>query len=163
MVQTAELAYTDGIDGVLPSNAHARLGTSGGNALAFSLHIARRVERKANERKPDAAALREIDAALCAWSREFAEVARFLAQDEETPESSSIAVERTERAADCAEAASAAGHRAGVFKREPGPVVHVEVTEEDMLLAAAADWDATEVLLREEARMAAESDEGEGA
>lgn len=163
MVQTAELAYTAGVDGALPPNAHARLGTSGGNALAFSLHVARRVERRANERKPDAAALREIDAALCAWSREFAEVALFLAQDEETPESRSIAVERAERAADCAEAASVAGHRAGVFKREPGPVVHVEVTEEDMLLAAAADWDATEVLLREEARMAAESDEDEGA
>lgn len=146
MVQTAELAYTVGVDGALPPNAHARLGTSGGNALAFSLHIARRVERRANERKPDAAALREIDAALCAWSREFAEVARFLAQDEETPESRSIAVERAERAADCAEAASAAGHRADVFKREPGPVVHVEVTEEDMLLASAAHQDAADIL-----------------
>ena len=146
MVQTAELAYTAGVDGALPPNAHARLGTSGGNALAFSLHIARRVERRANERKPDAAALREIDAALCAWSREFAEVALFLAQDEETPESRGIAVERAERAADCAEAASAAGHRAGVFKREPGPVVHVEVTEEDMLLAAAAHQDAADIL-----------------
>lgn len=163
MVQTAELAYTVGVDGALPPNARARLGTSGGNALAFSLHVARRVERRANERKPDAAALREIDAALCAWSREFAEVALFLAQDEETPESRGIAIERAERAADCAEAAAAAGHRAGVFRREPGPVVHVEVTEEDMLLAAAADWDATEVLLREEARMAAESDEDEDA
>lgn len=146
MVQTAELAYTAGVDGALPSNARARLGTSGGNALAFSLHVARRVERRANERKPDAAALREIDAALCAWSREFAEVARFLAQDEETPESRSIAVERAERAADCAEAASAAGHRAGVFRREPGPVVHVEVTEEDMLLVAAAHQDAADIL-----------------
>lgn len=121
-------------------------GTSGGNALAFSLHVARRAERRANERKLDAAALREIDAALCAWSREFAEVARFLAQDEETPESRSIAVERAERAADCAEAASAAGHRAGVFRREPGPVVHVEVTEEDMLLASAAHQDAADIL-----------------
>lgn len=163
MVQTAELAYTAGMDGALPPNAHARLGTNGGNALAFSLHIARRVESRANERRPDAAALREIDAALCAWSREFAEVARFLAQDDETPESRSLAVEGAERAADCAEAASAAGHRAGVFKREPGPVIRIEVTEEDMLLAAAADSDCAEILLREEARLAAESDEDERA
>lgn len=162
MVQIAELAYTAGMDGALPRNAHARLGTNGGNALAFSLHIARRVERRANERKPDGDALREIDAALCAWSREFAEVARFLAQDDETPEGRKVAVEGAERAADCAEAASAAGHRAGVFKREPGPVVHIEITEEDRLLMAAADQDCADILLREEARLAAESDEDEG-
>lgn len=162
MVQTAELAYTVGMDGALPHNAHARLGT-GGDALAFSLHLARRVERRANERNLSGGALREIDSALRLWSQEFAAAVRCLEESEETPDGRSRAIAHAERAADYAQSASAAGHRAGIFKREPGPVVRIEITEEDLLLAAAADWDATEVLLREEARMAAESGQPEGA
>ena len=163
MVQTAELAYTAGMDGALPRNAHARLGTDGGNALAFSLHLACKVERRANERDLSGGALREIDSALRLWSQEFAAAVRCLEESGETPDGRSRAVAHAERAADHAQAASAAAHRAGVFKREPGPVVRIEVTEEDMLLAAAADWDCTEILLREEARMAAESGQPEGA
>ncbi len=147
MVQIAELAYTAGMDGALPRNVHARLGTDGGNALAFSLHLACKVERRANERNLSGGALREIDSALRLWSQEFAAAVRCLEESEETtPEGRGRAVAHAERASDHAQAASAAAHRAGVFKREPGPVVRIEVTEEDMLLVAAAHQDAADIL-----------------
>ena len=137
----------------LSEKAHALLGLDGGNTLMFSLHIAQRVERRVDKHNPSGKERQLIDAALRSWSEEFSAAVGCLA--EATPEALERAKRHANSAVDDAKAASAAGHRAGIYKIEPRPVIHYETTEEDMLLAHAADWDTTEVMLREEARLRA--------
>ena len=75
MVDAAKHTHTAGMDdafvAALAPKAHKQLGTDAGNALMFSLHLARRVERRVNATNIPDAALREIDAALGSWSRHF--------------------------------------------------------------------------------------------
>ena len=164
MVDAAKHTYTAGMDdafaAALAPKAHARLGADVGNALMFSLHLARRLERRLEPSKLTDAALHEVDAALSSWATEFDAALRSL--EEGTPEALACAAKQTDLAVDHAKAASAAGHRAGLFKREPGPVIHVEMTEEDMLLANAGLQDYADMLLREEDRLRAVYDEAEG-
>ena len=139
MVDSAKHTHTAGMDdafvAALAPKAHKQLGTDAGNALMFSLHVARRVERRVSASKLQDAALREIEAALRLWLREFN--AAVCSLSEATPEAVERAAKQADRAADYAKAASATGHRAGIYKREPQPVIHIDVMEEDMLLARA--------------------------
>ncbi|MDE2838011.1 MAG: hypothetical protein OXL97_10975 [Chloroflexota bacterium] len=163
MVDAAKHTYTADMDDAfvkaLAPKAHERLGVDGGNALMSSLHTARRVERRLGAARLGDAALREIDAALGLWSQQFSAAVGSL--EEGTPEAMERAARQADRAADYAKAASAAGHRAGIYKREPHSVVHVNVTEEDVLLADAGLQDYAALLLREEARLQAEYNETE--
>ncbi|MCY4582267.1 MAG: hypothetical protein OXE50_05635 [Chloroflexi bacterium] len=148
MVDAAKHNYTAGMDdayvAALAPKAHERLGAEAGNALMFSLHLARRVERRLEDAQLPDAALSEIDAALGSWSQEFSAAVCTLA--EATPEAKGQAVQQADRALTRAQVASAAGHRAGLFEREPHPEVHVGVTEEDMLLANAGLQDYVDML-----------------
>ena len=148
MVDAAKHTHTSGMDdafvAALAPKAHKRLGTDAGNALMFSLHTARRVESRVSASKLPDAALREIEAALRSWSRDFGAAVCSLAEG--TPNAVERTAKQADRAADYAKVASAAGHRAGIYKTDPGPVIHVEVTEEDMLLANAGLQDYVDML-----------------
>ena len=89
MVDAAKHTHTSGMGdafvAALAPKAHKRLGTDAGNALMFSLHTARRVERRVSASKLPDAALREIEAALRSWSRDFGAAARCLEEEHESP------------------------------------------------------------------------------
>ena len=150
MVDAAKHTHTAGMDdafvAALAPKAHKQLGTDAGSALMFSLHAARRVERRVSATNIPDAALREIDAALRLWSRDFGAAARYFEEEHETPAERKRAAKHAEQAATHARVASAAGHRAGIYDREPGPVVHIDITEEDMLLARAGLQDYADML-----------------
>ena len=128
----------------LSEKAHALLGIDVGNALMGGLHIAQRIERRVDKHNPSGKERQLIDAALRSWSEEFPAAVGCLA--EATPEALERGKQHADSAADYAKAASAAGHRAGIYKIEPRPVIHYETTEEDMLLANAGLQDYVDML-----------------
>ena len=130
----------------LSEKAHVLLGVDDGNTLMFSLHLAQRVERRVDKHNPSGKERQLMDAALRSWSEEFSAAVGCL--EEATPEALERGKRHADSAVDYAKAASAAGHRAGIYKIEPRPVVHYETTEEDMLLANAGLQDYVDMLYR---------------
>lgn len=148
MVDAAKHTYTAGMDDTFVATfapkARERLGTEAGNTLMGGLHIALRVERRLEKHNPSGKERRRMDSALRSWSEEFLAAVRCI----EEPTTGAVGRGRrhAELALDHARAASAAGHRAGIYKQEPQPAVHVAVTEEDMLLANAGLQDYVDML-----------------